>query len=83
MGLLLMALTAFFMGRIVEKKGHSSFRWRLRHISACMFTYTLIALISMSITEDISIAFNSGMLGMIGIIIYRYQYIRDLESIQK
>ncbi len=83
MGLLLIVLTTFFIGRIVEAKGYSSFQWRVRHVSACFFVYTLVAMISISITNDISIAFNSGILGMIGIIVYRYQHVKYLEPASK
>lgn len=83
MDLILVVLSAYFMGKQVEAKGYSSFRWRIRHMSACIFTYTLVAIISLNINGDLMIAAVSGMLALVGLIIYRYQNVKNLEPADK
>lgn len=79
MGLLLLVITAYLFGKKVEQKGYGSYRYRVRHVCACIFTDMLATLISFSIKEDIIIAGYTGMVAMVGIIIYRYQVLLNLE----
>ncbi len=79
MGLLLIVITAYLFGKKADQKGYSSYQYRIRHVCACIFTSMLASLISFSIREDIVIAADTGMVAMIGIIIYRYQVLSNLE----
>lgn len=79
MDLILMIFTAYFFGKKAEQKGYGSYRYRIRHVCACIFTYLLASLLSFSIKEDIIIAGYTGMVALVGIIIYRYQLLSELE----
>lgn len=79
MDLILVAITAYFFGKKAEQKGYGSYRYRVRHVCACMFTYMLASLISYSLKEDIIIAGYTGLVALVGIIIYRYQVLTNLE----
>lgn len=79
MGLLLIVITAYLFGKKADQKGYSSYRYRVRHVCACIFTSMLAILISYSFREDLNIASLSGLVAMIGIIIYRYQVLSNLE----
>ncbi len=79
MDLILVALTAYFFGKKAEQKGYGSYRYRVRHVCACFFTYMLASLISFSLKEDIIIAGYTGLVALIGIILYRYQVLSNLE----
>ncbi|OJV55437.1 MAG: hypothetical protein BGO31_18910 [Bacteroidetes bacterium 43-16] len=79
MGLLLIIITAYLFGKKVEEKGYGSYRYRIRHVCACIFTSMMASLISYSLKESIEIAGSTGFVAMIGIIIYRYQVLSELE----
>lgn len=79
MDLILMAVTAYFFGKKAEQKGYGSYRYRIRHVCACIFTSMAASLISFSLKEDLEIAGYTGMVAMVGIIIYRYQVLLNLE----
>lgn len=79
MDLILVVLTAYFFGKKAEQKGYGSYRYRVRHVCACMFTYMLASLLSYSLKEDLIIAGYTGLVALIGIIIYRYQVLTNLE----
>ena len=79
MDLILVVLTAYFFGKKAEQKGYGSYRYRVRHVSACVFTYMLASYLSYSLKEDIIIAGYTGLVALIGIIIYRYQVLSNLE----
>lgn len=79
MDLILMAITAYFFGKKAEQKGYGSYRYRIRHVCACIFTSITASLISLSLTEDWEIAGYTGIVATIGVIIYRYQVLLNLE----
>lgn len=83
MDLILVILSAYFLGKKVAEKGYSSFQWRIRHVCACIFADVLTGLISLSINGDWVIANLSGMLSLIAIILFRYQRLQKLEPVEK
>ncbi|HRP88826.1 MAG TPA: hypothetical protein PKX92_02180 [Edaphocola sp.] len=78
MDLFLIIITAYFWGKKVDLKGYSSYRWRVRHVSACIFTEALTMTISMSIQPKIEIALYSGFIALVGILVYRYEKLKKL-----
>lgn len=78
MDLIILILTTYFIGKKVEQKGYSSKRWRIRHVSACIFMYSLVAFLSLYYSNDLLTASASGLLAMIGVVIYRYDKVRKL-----
>lgn len=79
MDLILGIITAYFFGKIAAQKGYSSYRYRIRHICACIFTSITASLISLSFQDDLRIAGLTGIVATIGIIIYRYQVLSNME----
>lgn len=79
MDLILGIITAYFFGKMAERKGYSSYRYRVRHICACIFTSMTASLISLSVQDNMGIASVTGIVATIGIIIYRYQVLSNLE----
>lgn len=77
--ILLVGITAYFFGKKAEQKGYGSYRYRVRHVCACVFTYMLASLISYNLKGDIVIAAYTGLVALIGIIIYRYEVLSNLE----
>ncbi|RQO31729.1 hypothetical protein DBR32_07220 [Taibaiella sp. KBW10] len=76
--LLLIILSTYFLGKKVGEKGYETYRWRLRHVFSCIFAETFVAVISILITENIYIGGMSGIVALIGIIIFRYQKVTEL-----
>jgi hypothetical protein len=71
-------LSTYFLGKMVAAKGYDSLRWRVRHVCACIFVETLVGMISLYLTKDFLIASLSGFVALAGIILYRYQTVKNL-----
>lgn len=71
-------LSTYFLGKIVAQKGYDSLRWRVRHVCACIFVEILVGMISIYLTKNFLIASISGFVALAGIIIYRYQNVKNL-----
>ena len=78
--LLIIILTTYFLGKRVGQKGYDVYLWRFRHVMACIFTEGLVAGLSFLFTQDLLIASMSGILALIGIVIYRYQKVMALPQ---
>lgn len=80
MDLIIIILTTYFWGKRVELKGYSSYRWRIRHVSACIFIESLVMILSMSVQSDMTTAMISGFIALLGVLLFRYQKLKDLPQ---
>ncbi|MCY1530201.1 hypothetical protein D3C87_1787230 [compost metagenome] len=76
--LLIIILSTYFLGKRVGEKGYDVYMWRFRHVMACIFAEGMVAALSFLFTQDILIAGMSGIVALIGIVIFRYQRVTAL-----
>lgn len=82
MDIVILILSAYFLGKQVGKKGYNVYQWRWRHVLSCIFISTLTAGVSLMITRNLINANFSGMLALIGLVIYRYQKVAELPTLK-
>lgn len=84
MDILLVILTAYFFGKQVEEKGYSSYRWRFRYVLNCIMAETLVAGLSLFLTNyNFTVAALSGMLALVGMVIFQWQKVREMQTVDR
>ena len=84
MDILLIILAAYFLGKQVEQKGYSSYRWRFRFVLNCIMAEALVAGLSLFITNyNMTTAMLSGFVALVGMVIYQWQKVRELPPAEK